>query len=63
MLKNEMVPSSKNSSTPSLLLTKSMSAIAAATVPTRIQANLKVLEESNIIIIIRQGTKNKPPLK
>lgn len=33
MLRNDMVPSSKNSSAPSLLLTKSMSAMDAATVP------------------------------
>lgn len=33
MLRNEMVPSSKSSSTLSLLLTKSMSANEAATVP------------------------------
>lgn len=33
MLRNDEVPSSNNSSIPSLLLTKSMSAIVAATVP------------------------------
>lgn len=35
MLRNELVPSSKSSSTPFLLLTKSMSAIEAATVPVK----------------------------
>lgn len=35
MLKNEAVPSSKSSSTPCLLFTKSMSAIEAATVPVK----------------------------
>lgn len=36
MLKNDMLPSSKDSSAPSLLLTKSISAIEAATVPVKV---------------------------
>lgn len=47
MLKNEIVPSSKSSSIPSLLLMKSMSAMDAATVP---------------VIGSDQSIKKKPPL-
>jgi hypothetical protein len=44
ILRNEMVPSSKSSSIPSLLLTKSMSANDAATVPEMFLKSTKVVD-------------------
>lgn len=57
MLKNDIVPSSKHSSMPSLLLTKSMSAIDAATVPRNLSIG-KQYKQRNTYIIAEESEQN-----
>lgn len=62
MLRNEVVPSSNSSSTPCLLLTKSMSAIEAATVPGKF---FMVNRRYHLyhVSCTKKTSKHKPPLK